>query len=95
VVPGPVSARQRAAQEWERYTLTQAPGHAPAAAASDTGTNVDGELLFVRMLFGGDADRGAGGQAEVTHGFAVGDSDGVEAQVEFGGQVERHPFGSL
>ena len=46
-------------------------------------------------LFGRDPDRGAGGQAEVAHGLAVGDGDGVEAQVKLGSQVERHALGSL
>ncbi len=37
----------------------------------------------------------ARGQAEVAHGPAVGDGDRVEAQVELGGQVERHALGPL
>jgi hypothetical protein len=36
------------------------------------------------LLFGKDPDRSTGGQAEVTHGFAVGDGNGVEAQVKLG-----------
>jgi hypothetical protein len=47
------------------------------------------------VLLRGDAYRAAGGQALVTHGLAVGDGDGIEAQVKFGGQVERHALGSL
>jgi hypothetical protein len=44
---------------------------------------------------GGDSDRSTGGQAEATHGLAVGDGYCVEAQVELGGQVEWHALGSL
>src|SRR6202167_4694074 len=47
------------------------------------------------LLFGGDADGAACGEAQVTHGLAVGDGDGVEAQVQLGGQVERHALGAL
>ena len=38
----------------------------------------------ITVLFGGDPDRGAGGEAQVTHGLAVGDGDCVEAQVKLG-----------
>jgi hypothetical protein len=47
------------------------------------------------LLFGGDADGAACGEAQVTHGLAVGDGDGVEAQVQLGGQVEGHALGPL
>jgi hypothetical protein len=50
---------------------------------------------FVSLLFGGDPDWGAGCQAEVAHGLAVGDGDRVEAQVKLGSQVERHALGAL
>jgi hypothetical protein len=85
----------------DAYQAAQIAGHLAGGGDLDEVSRAAPALpppesrLVVGWLIGGDPDRSAGRQVEVTHGLAVGDGDCVEAQVKLRGQVEWHALGSL
>src|ERR1700722_8373941 len=86
------------ARTWSAHPSTRpscATGLRQPSRDGDTTAQPTARPSVGPWLFDRGPDRGTRRQAEIAHGFAVGDGDRVEAQVQLGREVERNTLGPL